>query len=1058
MKNSNIKFVALWLLVLVGQWANAQNNLTDVLPLNTKVTTGILPNGITYYIMPNAKPENKVELRLALNSGAISEDDDQQGLAHMAEHMAFNGTKNFKKNDIVSFLQDIGVGFGSDLNAYTSFDRTVYILPIPTDKPGNLEKGFQVIEDWAHNVTYNTEDIEGERQIILEESRLGKGADDRMQQKWLPAYFNGSIYGNRLPIGKDDIIKNFKPDVIRRYYKDWYRPELMAVIVVGDITKEKAMEMINKHFATIPASVNPRALPAITFPAYTEDKAMILTDKEATDYGIQMAWPSFPKTVLKTVGNYKEFITESLFNAMLNSRFREITQKPNPPFLFAGGSFSGFVRGFNQFFLNASSGSNDPKNAVKVLVNEIERVNQFGFLATELDRAKKSLFSNYENSFKNKDKTESGNFVEEYLNLFFDGDAAPGIDNEFAYVKQFLPEVTLADVNKLSERLKGNPKKFLNITGPEKATGFTLMSNDELVALVNTASAEKITAYEEKAVATSLLAKAPTSGKIISTTKNEKLGTTDLKLSNGVTVTLKMTDFKEDEIKMQGARYGGSNNYGLADKYSAQYATAVQAAMGFGEFAPQDMTKVMAGKKAFAGVGFSDIKDTYSGNATIKDVESMFQMLYLKVTNQRKDEELFKSFVNKNKSQIANIMQDPQTAFIDTFSKFLSGNNPLARSNVPKPADYDKIDLTRAMQIYKERVGDVTGAHFVFAGSFKEEMILPLIEKYIASLPASGKVSKFVDNKVRPVKGNRKLEFKRGDEQKSLVLQVYTGEVAYSQDAELKASAMTDALNIKIIEEIREKAQAIYGGGVNGGLTKEPYARYQLVAAMPTGPEKVETVLKALKGEIEKIQKNGPPQGDLDKVKKQKVETYKESVKQNDTWINELLAAKVEGKDINRFINYETLVNALTVKDLQQAAKMYLSNANMLTAVQLPTKTAVKEPEVVNGRTTKVAATYDVTSMDVTIEVYDNAQVDGDQVTLYFNGDVVASKKDLTDKPLTFKVKAKKGTNTIVMFAENLGTTPPNTAYMVVKCGDKTYKKEISSDMKESAAIVLNFK
>ncbi|MBC7511411.1 MAG: insulinase family protein, partial [Ferruginibacter sp.] len=349
-------------------------------------------------------------------------------------------------------LQDIGVGFGSDLNAYTSFDRTVYILPIPTDKPGNLEKGFQVIEDWAHNVTYNTDDIEGERQIILEESRLGKGANDRMQQKWLPSYFNGSRFGDRLPIGKDSIIGSFKPELIRKYYKDWYRPDLMAVIVVGDITKEKALELITKHFAGIEPVANPRALPPFTFPAYTVDKGVVVTDKEATGYNIQISWPSYAHNGLNTVGDYKDFITQSLFNAMLNARFREIVQKPNPPFLFAGGNFEGFIKGFNQFGLSAATGTNDPSKAVKVLINEIERVNQFGFTVAELERAKKNLYSNYESSFKSKDKTESNSFVEEYLTLFLDGDAAPGIENEFAYVKQFLPEITLADVNKLSEK------------------------------------------------------------------------------------------------------------------------------------------------------------------------------------------------------------------------------------------------------------------------------------------------------------------------------------------------------------------------------------------------------------------------------------------------------------------------------------------------------------------------------------------------------------------------------------------------------------------------------
>ncbi len=1045
-------------LFFVCEFVSAQNKATDLLPINPKVTTGKLPNGLTYYIMPNTKPEKKVEMRLAVHSGSVSEDDNQQGLAHMSEHMAFNGTKNFKKNDIVSFLQNIGVGFGSDLNAYTSFDRTVYILPIPTDKPGNLEKGFQVLEDWAHNVTYNTEDIEGERQIILEESRLGKGAGDRMLQKWLPAYFNGSRFGSRLPIGKDSIISNFKPDLIRNYYRDWYRPDLMAVILVGDITKEKGLELITKHFAGIAAITNPRALPPFEFPAYKDDRAVVVTDKEATGFNVQIAWPAYSDNPLTTVGDYKNYIIQSLFNAMLNARFREITQKPNPSFLFAGGNFGGFVKGFKQFSVNAGTGTNDPSKAVKVLITEIERVNQYGFIAAELDRAKKNLFSNYESQFKSKDKTESGNFVEEYLTLFLDGDAAPGIENEFGYVKQFLPEITLADVNKLAEKLKANPKRFVNITGPEKTDNFKLPTNEELVAMVNSAAAEKVTAYEEKAISADLLSKKPVAGKVIRKTTNKILGSEELLLSNGVTVTLKSTDFKADEIKMQGARYGGSSNYNLKDKYSAQYAVAVQAAMGFGNFAPQDLTKAMSGKKANASVSFTDTKDVISGNATIKDLETMFQMLYLKVTDQRKDTALFTSFVNKNKAQVAGIMSNPQAAFIDTMYKFMFSNNPMAPVAVPHSEYFDKINLDRAMQIYKERSGDVTGMHLVFVGSFKEENILPLIEKYIASLPANGKKTAFRDNKVRPIKGKKLLEFKKGKEQKSLVMQIYNGDVPYSEDAALKAQAMTESLNIKIIEEIREKAQAIYGGGVFGALQKEPYPSYTMMAQLPTGPEKVATVLSSLKNEIEKIQKDGPAPETLEKVKKQWLEKYRESLKDNDTWMNTLLATKVEGKNTDRFLNYEKYVNALTVTDIKNAAKVYLNPANMITAVQLPEKAAEKTPPVVNGRPSKIIETFDITDGDITIDIVDNAQADGDQVSLFFNGNEVANKITLTEKTVSYKLKAVKGVNSIIMFADNLGTTPPNTALMLIRSGGKEYRVNVRSDLKESGAVQLNFK
>jgi zinc protease len=1035
----------------------AQMDWNKALPLNPKVTTGKLSNGITYYILPNAKPEKKVELRLVLNTGSLSEDDNQLGLAHMCEHMAFNGTKNFKKNEIVSFLQDIGVGFGSDLNAYTFFDRTVYILPIPTDKPGNLEKGFKVLEDWAHQVTYLNEDIDNERAIILEESRLGKGAGDRMQQQWLPGYFNGSRYGSRLPIGKDSIIRNFPHEVIKKFYKDWYRPDLMAVVVVGDIPAEKAKQMVETHFSTIPVVATPRALPVIDFPAYTTDKAIVVTDKEATGYSIQVVFPAFPSTPLVTFGDYKTDLIRSLFTSMLNTRFREITQKPNPPFLFAGGDFESFVRGYRQFGLQASTGNENPVKAMDVLLLETERVKQFGFTANELERAKKNMMANYESAWKSREKTESVSLTDEYINHYLAGTATPGIEAEYEYVQKLLPDISLKEVNDLTTVLKGEQKKYYVITGPENPANFKLPTSDEVLVAATKASAQKVMAYEENAVAKDLLKKMPVAGKVVSRKADKVSGSTELTLSNGLTVILKPTDFKDDEVVMTAARFGGTSNYPVKDLYSARYAGPVQGAMGYGDFTPADLQKVLSGKKVAAGSSITETRDNYSGNSTVKDMETMFQLLHLKITSQRKDTALFSSFIKKQKSSMAMAMANPQTAFIDTLGKFLYKNNPMAPISIPKPSDFDQVNLDRSIEIFKERIADPTGMVFVITGSFKEENIVPMIEKYIASLPVSGKKTAFVDRKVRPVKGNNAFNFNKGKEQKSLVVQVFSGEVPYSADLDLKAQALTESLNIRIIEEIREKLQAIYGGGIQGGLSNEPYSSYQLLAFLPTGPEKVDTVLMALKAEMKKMQDNGPSKEVLDKVKKQWLETHRESIKDNNVWAAKLLATKMEKEDIKRFINYETYVNRLTTADIRSAAKQLLVPNNMVTAVQLPEKATTNNNAATNvaGRAVTVAKTVEISSSEITLELYDNAEVDGDKVSLFFNGTKVVNNQPLTAQPLTVKIKAVKGNNQIVMFAENLGTVPPNTAYLVIKAGDKEYKLQLESDMKQSAAINL---
>jgi zinc protease len=454
-----LKPILVLLILFTGLYTSpvfSQQNLQDKLALDPAVKTGKLSNGLTWYFRQNKKPEQKVELRLVLNAGSICEDDDQQGLAHMAEHMAFNGTTHFKKNDIVSFLQDIGVGFGSDLNAYTSFDQTVYILPIPTDKPGNLEKGFQVLEDWAHNVTYKNEDIEGERAIILEESRLGKGANDRIFRKVYPKLLAGSRYADRLPIGIDSIIKNFKYDAIRRFYKDWYRPNLMAVIVVGDIDQVKAEELIKKHFAGLTNTVNERPRITVDVPAYKKAEAMVVTDKEATSYNVSVNYSVYENPPLSTVAGYRADLVKQMFTTMLNQRMQELTQQSNPPFLFGQSSFGSYARYYEGFSAFASAGTGDPNRALKSLTEEIERVKKYGFTAGELDRAKKNLLNVYERQYNNRDKTESENYAEEYINLFLEQEASPGIAKEFELVKSLAPGITLEEVNAVSSKFKND--------------------------------------------------------------------------------------------------------------------------------------------------------------------------------------------------------------------------------------------------------------------------------------------------------------------------------------------------------------------------------------------------------------------------------------------------------------------------------------------------------------------------------------------------------------------------------------------------------------------------
>ncbi|MBO9593358.1 MAG: insulinase family protein [Niabella sp.] len=932
-----VRGIALLFLLSAGLGLTAQLKLTDSIPADPKITIGKLSNGLTYYIRQNKKPEQKVELRLVVNAGSILEDDNQQGLAHMAEHMAFNGTRNFKKNDIVSFLQSIGVGFGNDLNAYTAFDETVYMLPIPTDKPGNLEKGFQILEDWAHNVTYNTDDINEERNVILEESRLGKGADDRMFRQIYPRLFAGSRYANRLPIGLDSIIRSYDPDLIRKFYKDWYRPDLMAVVVVGDVEPAAAAALIKKHFEGL---VNPAAQRTRTYAdvkPYTVNEGMVVTDKEATNYTVGIAYSAFPSKEAQTVGEYGQDLVKNIFSSMLNQRLRDLTQQANPPFLYGYSYFGSYARNYDQF--NAGAGvatAADAKKGLETLVEAIEKAKRFGFTQAELDRVKKTIEAGMDKAYNEREKTESANYVDEYIRNFLTNEPIPGISKEREYTKELLPQITLKEVNAFAQALQRQSNYFITLAGP--VSGELPQAADLVRATDNVIARTDIRADEEKLVATDLLPSRPKPGKILKETTDPKLGTKTWELSNGTTVTFKKTDFKDDEIRMGGRRYGGINGYGLADKYNAWYALSVAGAMGYGSFSPTDLQKALAGKNASVQASLGGITDDLSGSSSVKDLETMLQILYLRATAPRVDTALFRSFIQKSKAGVAYSLSDPQTVFVDTLFKTLYRNNPLAPVAVPRPEYFDQIDMNRALQIYKEHFGDASGMQFVFVGSIDEAVLKPLVETYIGGLPATKRKFAFKDNGVRPVKGKVDLTVYKGEAEKSLILSLVTGNLVYSPDLALNMRAVSEVLNIRVIEELREKIQGIYGGGTSVSVERLPYAHYSFFTQLPTGPAKVDTLLKAMHAEIKNIETKGPSKENLDKVKQQWLEQNKVAMEQNGSWLEYLLAARLEKKDPDRFLNTDKYINALTPASVQAAAKKLFSSGNVVTAVLQPEK------------------------------------------------------------------------------------------------------------------------
>jgi zinc protease len=913
----------------------AQFKLTEPIPIDPNVKIGKLSNGLTYYIQKNAKPEKKVELRLVVNAGSVLEEADQRGLAHFMEHMGFNGSKNFPKNELVNYLQKTGVKFGADLNAYTSFDETVYILPIPSDNPETVEKGFTVLEDWAFNNLMDKNEIEKERGVVLEESRLSKGANERMRRQYFPRLFNGSRYAERLPIGNDTVLRTFKPETLQRFYKQWYRPNLMAVVVVGDIDPVEAEKKIKAHFGkfTNPANAKPR--PAIIpIPARVKPEAMVLTDEEATNTVLQVYNFVKPDKKVKTWADYREESVEGLVTSLINQRLQELTQQENPPFLYGYTGFGPFLRGYEAFISYAVLGNNPAQNAVDALVAETERARQHGFLASELERAKAALLNEAEMAYRERNKSESGEIVWRYVGHYLEGQPAPGDEARYLFLKQVLPSITLNEINAFAGKMPSNKNAFALITAPDKMKD-KLPANNELLTALVAASSKPVKPYEEKAVAEQLLDKEPIPGKITSEEVNPKLETVNLKLSNGITVTMKPTAFKNDQIQMDAWRWGGFHQFSLADKDNAKYSASIVSQMGVKDLSPTDLGKFLSGKTVSVHPYLNNHEEGVEGSSSVKDFETFLQLTHLYFTQPRKDEALFKSFVRKQKSSIQFLRQNPRAYFQDTLTKIIYQNNSWAEA-FPTEETFDHLDLDRSMAIYKQVFNNAHGMHFTFVGNIDTLTIKPLLEKYLGSLPASPKENAYKDNNVRPVKGVVNAAIKKGKEAQSLISLVFTGETEYDPKENLVFRALLEALNIRVTEKLREEMSGIYGGGFGGTINRRPYTHYTISANIPCGPENVDKLSTALMDLIKSAQNNGIEQKDLDKVKETWKKQYRVSIQNNDFWLATLSNAWINRDNPEEVLNYEQNVNALTVEDLQKAARKYLNLNNYVKAVLYP--------------------------------------------------------------------------------------------------------------------------
>ncbi len=909
--------------------------LSDTLPVDPNVTLGRLDNGLRYFIRVNSRPEQRAELRLVVNAGSVLEDDDQLGLAHFVEHMAFNGTEHFPKQALVDYLEGVGMRFGPDLNAYTSFDETVYMLTVPTDSAVILRQAFQILEDWAHLQAFDPAEIELERGVVLEEWRLGRGAEARMRDQQFPVLFQGSRYAERLPIGEPEVLGAFEHEALARFYRDWYRPDLMAVVAVGDFDPVTIESLIHQHFASVPMASRPRARPLADVPDHRETLFAIATDAEAS--GTQVAvYFKQPVRTQGTVADYRQGLVEALYNGMLNTRLFELSQRPDAPFL---GAFSGqgrVVRSKEVYVLGALVREDGVTDGLTALLTEAERVAQHGFTASELARTKEELLRGMEQAYAEREKTNSAAYAAEYTRAFLEHEPFPGIAYEFELTRQLLPTVELHEVDRLARQWITDGNRVVLVSAPEKE-GLHVPDEAELRAVFTEVMVAEITPYVDAVADAPLVPEMPRASPVVHEETVEQVGVTVWELANGVRVILKPTDFKDDQIYLDSWSPGGTSLVADQDHVAAMTASAVVQRGGLGAFSLVELEKVLAGKAVSVSPYISSLYEGLSGSVSPQDVESLFQLVYLYFTAPRKDPDAFLAYRQQIAARLENRSADPEAAFRDTIQVTLAQYHP--RRRPPTVELYGEMDLEKSFGFYQDRFADASDFSFVLVGSFEPDSLRPLVETYLGGLPSIGRVESWRDVGISPPTGVVRKAVRRGVEPRSQTVIMFTGEWQYGRREHYAMRALADVMEIRLRERLREALGGTYSVSVGSSGTRRPTEEYSIRISFGSAPERVDELVGVVFQQIDSLKTVGPTEVEVGKVQEMQRRERETALKQNGFWSRVLLTYDQYGTDYHEILTYEELVDALEAGTVRDAARRYLRSDNYLLVTLYPEMT-----------------------------------------------------------------------------------------------------------------------
>ena len=943
----------LLLLLFVSSMAFAQTDkaakekktdLTAKVPVDKKVKIGKLANGLTYYIRANKKPENRVQFRLVTNAGSILEDDDQQGLAHFCEHMAFNGTQYFKGNEMISTLQKNGIEFGRGINAWTSFDETVYYVELPADNPELLEMGYKILDGWASKLLFEQDEIEHERGVILEEWRGGLGAQDRLRKATWPIMLKGSKYADRLPIGLEEVIRTFQRPVITRFYNDWYRPDLQAVVIVGDVDVNAVEAKIHEYFDGRKAVENPRPRPNYDIPGNKEPLVAIATDKEATGASMLLFW-KHAKAPQGTVGDYRASMVRNLVSSMLDERYNELAEKATAPFLYAGAGYHSFLgRSCDAFMGQCAPKENRALEATEAVLAEIFRAEQHGFTKGEFERAKESMLESYRKSAKEANKTNSNSFAQEYTNNYLEGEVIPGIMKEYSYAKEFLAEegdnaITLEECNKLIDTWVTDENFVYYLTAP-KQDGYKVPTESEILAIYNRARNTKYAAWVDNYKEEPLFDKqlAAVTPKV--TKENKVLDYKEYTCPNGVKFVVKKTELKDDEIIMNSYAWGGTSLYSDAEFFNASQAAGFVDDAGIAQFSSTQLSKKLKGSNVSISPNISGQTQGFSGSCVPKDLETMLQLLTLYYEAPRKDKESFDKNIDQMRNQYKFIGENPQYVFIKKYIEMARPGDPRAIV-IPTEEQLNSLNLDRMYDIFRERFSNAAHQTFFFVGNI-EESDIALIAKYLGNLPTTkAKPENWKKLKDYDYKGTpRGTAYKGTDNQGIMLMSGTTKGYKHSpKNAEI-IDQLSACMEITALEIIREKMGGTYSPSINVSYSRLPEQEVDWTFYINCNPDSTQLIENAALEILKKYINEGPDAETLAKVQEQQIINRQNSKQNNGFWMGQIMGSYRFNESRDYVVNdYESIVKSVTAKEIKDAAKKFIDLKHYLTVFLKPEAT-----------------------------------------------------------------------------------------------------------------------